>query len=352
YLCTLHKHLVEAHPDKLTEGEKNKVKFNWTWDYYIAKSNREATCRLCKVTVRYTYVSDLKYHLKTNHEISGPTSDKVIGNENNSDDGMDANKDVEADQKLFSQGNTIQFDSNTSREHYTKLTCNKAICNHCNGEFNINVRRIDTFHKHLVEAHADKLTEKEKNEVKFHWTWDYFILKDCTKAICTICNVTTGGKHVSSLKSHLRRNHKISGPTSDNVIDNENNSDDGMDANKDVEGAEGTEAINEGTPCNLIPIRRWMREHYTKLTRKKARCNHCNVKLSIRLGYLHILHKHLVDAHPEKLTEQEKNEEKFYWIWDYYIVKSNTEATCILCKLIIRYTITNKLKMHLKKNHE
>ncbi|XP_018313630.1 uncharacterized protein, partial [Mycetomoellerius zeteki] len=95
YLCTLHKHLVEAHPDKLTEGEKNKVKFNWTWDYYIAKSNREATCRLCKVTVRYTYVSDLKYHLKTNHEISGPTSDKVIGNENNSDDGMDANKDVE-----------------------------------------------------------------------------------------------------------------------------------------------------------------------------------------------------------------------------------------------------------------
>ncbi|XP_018313631.1 uncharacterized protein, partial [Mycetomoellerius zeteki] len=166
----------------------------------------------------------------------------------------------------------------------------------------------------------------------------------------------------------------ISGPTSDNVIDNKNSSDDDMDGNRDItlrkakrqeasskstnlsdsfyECAEGTEGINEGTPYNLIPIRRWMREHYTKLTRNRARCNHCNEKFSICLSHLHTLHKHLVEAHPDKLSEAEENEVKFHWIWDYYIAKSNTEASCKLCKVIVRCKTTNCLNRHLKRDHE
>ncbi|KYQ58868.1 hypothetical protein ALC60_02126, partial [Trachymyrmex zeteki] len=166
----------------------------------------------------------------------------------------------------------------------------------------------------------------------------------------------------------------ISGPTSDNIIDNENSSDNDMDANRDItlrkakrqeapskstnlsdslyECAEGTEGINKGTPYDLIPIRRWMREHYTKLTRNRARCNHCNEKFDIHLNRLCTLHKHLVEAHPDKLTEGEKNEVKFNWTWDYYIAKSGTEALCKLCKVIVRYKNVTQLKNHLKRNHE
>ena len=36
-------------------------------------------------------------------------------------------------------------------------------------------------------------------------------------------------------------------------------------------------------------------------------------------------------AHPDILSEEEKKEDKFYWTWDYFIAKSDTETTCILC---------------------
>ncbi|KYQ49120.1 hypothetical protein ALC60_11819 [Trachymyrmex zeteki] len=117
-------------------------------------------------------------HLKRNHEMSGPTSDNVIDNGNNSDDDMDANKDVE------------------------------ARCIHCNGKFIVYVNKLKTLHKHLVEVHADKLTEEEKKEVKLYWAWDYFTLKDCTIAMCNICQATIRCKQISSLKNHLSRIHK------------------------------------------------------------------------------------------------------------------------------------------------
>ncbi|XP_018307403.1 uncharacterized protein, partial [Mycetomoellerius zeteki] len=238
------------------------------------------------------------------------------------------------------------------REHYTKLTRNRARCNHCNDKFNIHIPHLHILHKHLVEAHPEKLTEGEENEVKFHWIWDYYIAKSNTEATCKLCKVIVRCKNTYSLNHHLKRNHEISGPTSDNVIDNENNSDGDMDANKDVEGADGTEAINEGTPYDLIPIRRWMREHYTKLTRNRARCNHCNERFIIHEKHKRSLHKHLTEAHPDQLTEEEKNEVKFDWTWDYYMAKSNTEATCGLCKVTVRYTFVSDLKYHLKRNHE
>ncbi|KYQ52558.1 hypothetical protein ALC60_08321 [Trachymyrmex zeteki] len=204
------------------------------------------------------------------------------------------------------------------REHYTKLTRNRARCNHCNDKFNIHIPHLHILHKHLVEAHPEKLTEGEENEVKFHWIWDYYIAKSNTEATCKLCKVIVRCKNTYSLNHHLKRNHEISGPTSDNVIDNENNSDGDMDANKDVE----------------------------------ARCNHCNERFIIHEKHKRSLHKHLTEAHPDQLTEEEKNEVKFDWTWDYYMAKSNTEATCGLCKVTVRYTFVSDLKYHLKRNHE
>ena len=50
----------------------------------------------------------------------------------------------------------------------------------------------------------------------------------------------------------------------------------------------------------LIPVRRWIRDHYTKLTSSnETKCNHRNVKFTIYKNRLAILHEHLVRRHPE-----------------------------------------------------
>ncbi|KYQ51696.1 hypothetical protein ALC60_09184 [Trachymyrmex zeteki] len=209
------------------------------------------------------------------------------------------------------------------REHYTKLTRNRAECNHCNTKFGIHTTHLYKLHKHLIETHPDKLTEEEKNEVKFHWAWDYYITGSNKDATCKLCKVTVRYQDASQLKRHLKRHHEISGPTSDNVIDNEeSSSDDDIDANKDI------------------------------TLRKAKRCNHCNAIFRICITHLNILHNHLIEAHPDKLAEEEKNEVKFYWIWDYYITESNTEATCKLCKVTVKSQNITSLKYHFSRNHE
>jgi len=99
---------------------------------------------------------------------------------------------------------------------------------------------------------------------------------------------------------------------------------------------------------NFIPVRRWMRGHYTKLTRSDGiTCNHCNDKYSIASPSL-FLHKHLVEAHPDKLTDEEKKEDKFFWTWDYFTIEDDSDATCKICETTIRYTKTYNLTQHLK----
>ncbi|XP_018313477.1 uncharacterized protein [Mycetomoellerius zeteki] len=227
------------------------------------------------------------------------------------------------------------------RGHYTKLTSNEARCNHCNEKLSIHLNSLHTLHKHLIEAHPDKLAEEEKNEVKFHWVWDYYV-KNSTEATCKQCKATVRYKKVYDLKRHLKRKHGILGPTSDNVIDNESSSDDDMNANKDI-------TLRK----DFVPVRLWIRGHYTRLTRNnEALCIHCNRIFIILIHRLSILHKHLVESHPDKLAEEEKNEVKFHWAWDYYSVKSSTEATCKQCKITIRYMEDYDLKGHLKIKHE
>ncbi|KYQ48244.1 hypothetical protein ALC60_12726 [Trachymyrmex zeteki] len=252
--------------------------------------------------------------------ISGPTSDNVIDNKNSSDDDMDGNRDI-------------------------TLRKAKPRCNHCNEKFSICLSHLHTLHKHLVEAHPDKLSEAEENEVKFHWIWDYYIAKSNTEASCKLCKVIVRCKTTNCLNRHLKRDHEISGPTSDNVIDNENSSDDDMDANRDI-------TLRKAKRANFISVRRWIRGHYTKLTRSnKARCSHCTDKFIIHFTFIDILHKHLINAHPDKLTEEEKKEVKFRWTWDYFTQKGDTEATCKECKKIIKYRNTTQLKLHLKGFH-
>ena len=82
---------------------------------------------------------------------------------------------------------------------------------------------------------------------------------------------------------------------------------------------------------DFIPVRLYIRKHYTKLPKNNARCNYCNVKFTIHMNRLAILHDHLVKKHPDILLEEEKREDKFDWCWDYYIAKSDREAICKKC---------------------
>ncbi|XP_012061977.1 PREDICTED: uncharacterized protein LOC105625246, partial [Atta cephalotes] len=230
------------------------------------------------------------------------------------------------------------------RGHYTKLTSsNVARCNHCNVQIFIHKNKsLAILHKHLVKRHSDKLNEEQKKEDKFHWIWDYFIAESDIEATCKECNLTIKYQSVSCLKKHLKRIHKILGPNSDH-IDNESNSDNNLIANEDL------------TPKtdNFIPVRLYIRKHYTKFIRNKmAKCNYCNAKFTIRNKSLNYLHKHLVKAHPDKLNEEQKKEDKFYWTWDYFIAKSDIEATCKECNLTIKYQSVSCLKKHLKRIHK
>ncbi|KYQ53306.1 hypothetical protein ALC60_07542, partial [Trachymyrmex zeteki] len=376
--ANIHKHMVDAHPEKLTEEEKNEVKLHWTWDYYIAKSNTEATCELCKVTVKSKNITALKHHLRRNHEkihytfymlncftqVFGKRTSRQIKRRREVKfhwtwDYFTLKGDTKATckecNKIIKYTNTTQLKAHLEkihigtphnlipicrwmRKHYTKLTRNnKARCNHCNGKFSICVSHLHTLHQHLVEAHSDKLAEKEKNEVKFYWTWDYFTAKGDREATCNLCKARIRYANTSSLTKHLKGIHKVIDPSSHNEINNESISDCDVDANKDI-------AIRK------TKVKKLHLTQQTYLTMKAA-----NNLILVRLwthGHITILYMYQVLRHPDKLAEEEKNEVKFYWTWDYYIVESNTGATCRLCKVTVRYNIASHLKMHLKTHHE
>ena len=79
------------------------------------------------------------------------------------------------------------------------------------------------------------------------------------------------------------------------------------------------------------------------------RQDYCNAKFNIHNKSLAILHKHFVKAHPDILSEEEKKEDNFYWTWDYFIAKSDTETTCILYNATIASKLTSRLILHLKQ---
>ncbi|XP_018377969.1 PREDICTED: uncharacterized protein LOC108770761 [Trachymyrmex cornetzi] len=78
-----------------------------------------------------------------------------------------------------------------------------------------------------------------------------------------------------------------------------------------------------------IPVRRWIRKNYTKLTTNKAKCNHCSEVFSYK--YVPELPCHLRLVHPDKLTEKEKEDRKISWIWDYFTPGNNMTAVCNIC---------------------
>ena len=71
----------------------------------------------------------------------------------------------------------------------------------------IGYTSLAILHKHLVEKHLDKLKEEQTKEVKFHWTWDYFIAESDAQAKCKQCALTIKYYSITNLKCHLKR-HK------------------------------------------------------------------------------------------------------------------------------------------------
>ena len=136
--------------------------------------------------------------------------------------------------------------------------------------------------------------------------------------------------------------YRILGPNS-NRVDNESNPDNDMSANEDI-----TKKTD-----NFIPVHLWIRKLYTKLPRNNStRCNYCNAIFTMQNKSLANLHEHLMKTHLDKLSEEEKKEDKFHWTWNYFIAESDTKATCTKCDITItNYSVTD-LKMHLKRIHK
>ncbi|KYQ48473.1 hypothetical protein ALC60_12529, partial [Trachymyrmex zeteki] len=68
-------------------------KFHWSWDYFIAESDKKASYNLCKETIKHRPVTRLEEHLERKHKILDPYSDRV-NHESNSDNDMAANEDI------------------------------------------------------------------------------------------------------------------------------------------------------------------------------------------------------------------------------------------------------------------
>ena len=132
----------------------------------------------------------------------GSNSD-CADNESNPDNDMIANEDITSKTDNFISVH------HWIREHYTKLLKNNiATCNYCNVMYTLCNSNLAILHKHLVQKHSEKLNGEQKKEDKFHWTWDYFIPKSDTEAICNKCNRTLKYHTVSDLRSHLIHLHK------------------------------------------------------------------------------------------------------------------------------------------------
>ncbi|KYQ57261.1 hypothetical protein ALC60_03783 [Trachymyrmex zeteki] len=111
---------------------------------------------------------------------------------------------------------------------------------------------------------------------------------------------------------------------------------------------------NQEIEDNKIPVCRWMRRHYIEGAKFIAICSHCQIVIYYRNAYS-ILHHHLMEEHSEKLTEEQKIENKIHWTWDYFIPKANQKAICNLCSKIIKYhgnsysLLINHLRRHRDK---
>jgi len=103
---------------------------------------------------------------------------------------------------------------------------------------------------------------------------------------------------------------------------------------------------------NVIPVRRWIRRHYTRLTISSLQCNHCNKRFIMCIYRLDVLRRHLLVVHPDKLTAKKKKEVKFYWTWDHFTEKTDREVICKHCKVTVRYRHTTHLKEHLIIHHK
>ncbi|XP_018341617.1 PREDICTED: uncharacterized protein LOC108748108 [Trachymyrmex septentrionalis] len=80
--------------------------------------------------------------------------------------------------------NGFQFDVGYV-ENYTKLTTNKAKCNHCSEVF--SYKYVLELPCHLRLVYPDKLTEKEKEDRKISWIWNYFTPGNNMTATCNSC---------------------------------------------------------------------------------------------------------------------------------------------------------------------
>ncbi|XP_018345618.1 PREDICTED: uncharacterized protein LOC108750583 [Trachymyrmex septentrionalis] len=101
---------------------------------------------------------------------------------------------------------------------------------------------------------------------------------------------------------------------------------------------------------NQFPVCQWIRRHYKKIPDSVyAKCNHCPRFVTSRFPTF--LRDHLIWNHSDKLTEEEKKDERTCWTLDHFTEIEDTQfVKCNICSIIMMYD-KKKLEAHLGKKH-
>ncbi|XP_071563558.1 uncharacterized protein [Temnothorax nylanderi] len=104
-----------------------------------------------------------------------------------------------------------------------------------------------------------------------------------------------------------------------------------------------------------IPVRRFVRKHFSKLKNYAAKCRNCFAVVDFT--HMCKLHEHLKNVHRNVLTETErKDRQRLDWIWDYLITNKNYDdimGECKLCGHPFKLKAKNKIHFvsHLNESH-
>ncbi|TGZ45709.1 uncharacterized protein [Temnothorax longispinosus] len=102
-----------------------------------------------------------------------------------------------------------------------------------------------------------------------------------------------------------------------------------------------------------IPVRRFVRKHFSKLTNYAAKCRNCFAVVDFTRP--RALHNHLHNVHENELTETEHKDKRLDWRWDYLITNKNDDimGKCKLCGHPFKQEdgIYNTFVSHLNKSH-
>ncbi|XP_071650296.1 uncharacterized protein [Temnothorax longispinosus] len=373
----LHKHLLCKHEDKLTVINKNETKISWYWDYF-KKGERNGICTICNRGISLGGIANhMKGHketyevLNSSSDIDDPNSDPDDPNSNTDNTNNGTNMDTltkeaehqkdthsprprtdvmveqEAEDKETHEVPSSSSDPDGTNSDTDNANSDTYDTNSDTDDANSDTDDTNALQIQCSDTDMDTLTKEAEHregtnspplrtdimaeqEAEDEGLLKYYIptlmCQECHDHFLNDKASTLSFKEtLTKLGEHLVCEHNIKQDSVHNIE---------YDVNKEK-----------------IPVRRFIQEHYSKLKKDVAECNHCFALISYKNRNYSILHEHLIRKHEDKLTEIEKNETKFLWFWDYFTIDDTSLAKCNTCNTTF-YALTPAFFTDHVRTHE